>query len=100
MVRMSAPVSKRWVAKQCRRVCGTDRFDDAGAARGGRDCALQNLLIQMVTLLPAISWVDAAPGSRENVLPARLPFCIGIFHCESGWERHCAMALRQIGFVQ
>ena len=84
-MRMSAPDSSKWVAKQCRRVWHPTGFAMC-LTRRVPDGALQDRLVQVVAPCFLRGRIDAMPRFRKDVLPSPLSGRARVFPFEGGPE--------------
>jgi hypothetical protein len=97
---MSYPASKRWVAKEWRKVWGADALGDACRLGRGADCFLHSACVEMVAAQDTRAGVFRNPLGGKDELPAPLGAGVRIFAFEGIREIDAAVIMRQILLVQ
>src|SRR4030066_2349766 len=113
MVRISCPLSSRWVAKECR-LCRArhnpgvgimregvagDSFRDPGANNGFPDGFLEYRFVQVVAVKAPVGSVRKLPVSREHPLPAPLPLRPWVFPCDRSRKFNISPSVPDIFFM-
>jgi hypothetical protein len=77
-----------------------DRFRETCGARGACNCALHDLLVQMMTPVHAMCRIDGAAARQKDVLPDPAAPGFRILARQREGHVHFAEALGEIAFVQ